>query len=81
MKKFQKEIIKELILTTLLILWGTGKILGFVLIIFISGLYLTSPMLDFITEYLFVEHLKETLSAIFTLWLGLSISVYIWSLR
>lgn len=81
MKKFQKELIKELILTVLLILWGTGKILGLVLIIFISGLYLTSPMLDFITEYLFVEHLKDTLSAIFTLWLGLSISVYIWSLR
>ena len=81
MKKFQKEIIKELILTTLLILWGTGKILGFVLIIFISGLYLTSPMLDFITEYLFVDDLKDTISTIFTLWLGLSISVYIWSLR
>lgn len=80
MKKYQKEIIKELILTALLILWGTGKILGFVLIIFISGLYLTSPTLDFITEYLFVEHLKDTLNTIFTLWIGISISVYIWSL-
>lgn len=72
---------KEIILTALLSLWGTGKILGFVLIIFISGLYLTSPMLDFITEYLFVEHLKDTISAIFTLWFGISVSVYIWSLR
>ena len=72
---------KEIILTALLSLWGTGKILGFVLIIFISGLYLTSPMLDFITEYLFVEHLKDTIGAIFTLWFGISVSVYIWSLR
>lgn len=77
MNKLQKEII----LTAFLSLWGTGKILGFVLIIFISGLYLTSPMLDFITEYLFVEHLKDTISVIFTLWFGISVSVYIWSLR
>lgn len=71
---------KGIILTALLSLWDVGKILGFMLIVFISGLFLTSPRLDFITEYLFVEHLKDTFSAIFTLWFGTSVSVYVWSL-
>lgn len=77
--------LKELFSIALMCMWGTGKILGCILLILISGLYLASPMFDFVTEFLFVEHLKDTLSAIFTLWFGISVSVYvsvcIWSLR
>ena len=69
--------LKELFSIALMCMWGTGKILGCILLILISGLYLASPMFDFVTEYLFVEHLKDTLSAIFTLWFGISVSVYV----
>ena len=69
--------LKELFSIALMCMWGTGKILGCILLILISGLYLASPMFDFVTEYLFVEHLKDTLSAIFTLWIGISVSIYI----
>ena len=85
MKKFQKEIIKELVTIALMSMWETSKVLGFILLILISGLYLASPMFDFVIDFLFVEHLKNTLSTVFTLWIGISISVFvstcIWSLR
>lgn len=77
MKKFQKETIKELITIALMSMWETGKVLGFMLLIFIIGLYLASPMFDFVIDFLFVEHLKESLSTVFTLWIGISISVYV----
>ena len=69
--------LKELLLIALMCMWGTGKILGFILLILISSLYLASPMFDFIIDFLFVEHLKESLSTVFTLWIGISISVYV----
>ena len=69
--------LKELITIVLMCMWETGKVLGFILLIFISGLYLASPMFDFVIDFLFVEHLKETLSTVFTLWIGISISVYV----
>ena len=69
--------LKELLLIALMCMWGTGKILGFILLILISSLYLASPMFDFIIDFLFVEHLKATLSTVFTLWIGISISVYV----
>ena len=75
MKKFQKETIKELITIALMSMWETSKVLGFILLILISGLYLASPMFDFVIDFLFVEHLKESLSTVFTLWIGISISV------
>ena len=85
MKKFQKELIKELVTIALMSMWETGKVLGFILLILISGLYLASPMFDFVIDFLFVEHLKESLSTVFTLWIGISISVYvstcIWGLK
>ena len=77
MKKFQKETIKELFTIALMSMWETGKVLGFILLILISGLYLASPMFDFVIDFLFVEHLKESLSTVFTLWIGISISVYV----
>ena len=69
--------LKELLLIALMCMWGTGKILGFILVILISSLYVASPMFDFIIDFLFVEHLKESLSTVFTLWIGISISVYV----
>ena len=69
--------LKELLLIALMCMWGTGKILGFILLILISSLYLASPMFDFVIDFLFVEHLKESLSAIFTLWFGISVSICI----
>ena len=69
--------LKELITIALMSMWETSKILGFILLILISGLYLASPMFDFVIDFLFVEHLKETLSTVFTLWIGISISVYV----
>ena len=69
--------LKELFSIVLMCMWETGKVLGFILLIFISGLYLASPMFDFVIDFLFVEHLKETLSTVFTLWIGISISVYV----
>ena len=77
MKKFQKEIIKELVTIALMSMWETSKVLGFILLILISGLYLASPMFDFVIDFLFVEHLKNTLSTVFTLWIGISISVFV----
>ena len=77
MKKFQKETIKELVTIALMSMWETGKVLGFILLMLISGLYLASPMFDFVIDFLFVEHLKATLSTVFTLWIGISISVYV----
>lgn len=68
---------KELATIALMCLYGTGKVLGFILLILISGLYLASPMFDFVIDFLFVEHLKESLSTVFTLWIGISISVYV----
>ena len=67
----------ELITIALMSMWETSKILGFILLILISGLYLASPMFDFVIDFLFVEHLKESLSTVFTLWIGISISVYV----
>ena len=69
--------LKELLLIALMCMWGTGKILGFILLILISSLYLASPMFDFIIDFLFVEHLKATLSTVFTLWFGISVSICI----
>ena len=69
--------LKELITIALMSMWETSKILGFILLILISGLYLASPMFDFVIDFLFVEHLKETLSTVFTLWIGISISMYV----
>ena len=69
--------LKEVLLIALMCMWGTGKILGFILLILISSLYLASPMFDFVIDFLFVEHLKESLSTVFTLWIGISISVYV----
>ena len=69
--------LKELFSIALMSMWETSKILGFILLILISGLYLASPMFDFIIDFLFVEHLKESLSTVFTLWIGISISVYV----
>ena len=69
--------LKELFSIALMCMWETGKVLGFILLIFISGLYLASPMFDFVIDFLFVEHLKATLSTVFTLWIGISISVYV----
>ena len=69
--------LKELFSIALMSMWETSKILGFILLILISGLYLASPMFDFVIDFLFVEHLKESLSTVFTLWIGISISVYI----
>ena len=69
--------LKELITIALMSMWETSKILGFILLILISGLYLASPMFDFVIDFLFVEHLKESLSTVFTLWIGISISVYV----
>lgn len=77
MKKFQKELIKELVTIALMSMWETSKVLGFILLILISGLYLASPMFDFVIDFLFVEHLKNTLSTVFTLWIGISISVFV----
>ena len=73
--------LKEVGIAFLLSLWGTGKMLGFAMLMFICGLYLTSPAFDFITEFLFVDHLTDTFSAIFILWIGLSISICILVLR
>ena len=69
--------LKELFTIALMSMWDTSKILGFILLILISGLYLASPMFDFVIDFLFVEHLKESLSTVFTLWIGISISVYV----
>ena len=69
--------LKEIVTIALMSMWGTGKILGFILLTVISSLYLASPMFDFIIDFLFVEHLKESLSTVFTLWIGISISVYV----
>ena len=69
--------LKELLLIALMCMWGTGKILGFILLILISSLYLASPMFDFIIDFLFVEHLKATISTVFTLWFGISVSICI----
>ena len=69
--------LKELFSIALMSMWETSKILGFILLILISGLYLASPMFDFVIDFLFVEHLKESLSTVFTLWIGISISVYV----
>lgn len=69
--------LKELVTIALMSMWETSKVLGFILLIFISGLYLASPMFDFVIDFLFVEHLKESLSTVFTLWIGISISVYV----
>ena len=69
--------LKELFTIALMSMWETSKILGFILLILISGLYLASPMFDFVIDFLFVEHLKESLSTVFTLWIGISISVYV----
>ena len=69
--------LKELFSIVLMCMWETGKVLGFILLILISGLYLASPMFDFVIDFLFVEHLKESLSTVFTLWIGISISVYV----
>ena len=69
--------LKELVTIALMSMWETGKVLGFILLILISGLYLASPMFDFVIDFLFVEHLKESLSTVFTLWIGISISVYV----
>ena len=69
--------LKELVTIALMSMWETSKVLGFILLILISGLYLASPMFDFVIDFLFVEHLKESLSTVFTLWIGISISVYI----
>lgn len=77
MKNFQKETIKELVTIALMSMWETGKVLGFILLMLISGLYLASPMFDFVIDFLFVEHLKESLSTVFTLWIGISISVFV----
>lgn len=77
MKKFQKELIKELVTIALMSMWETSKVLGFILLILISGLYLASPMFNFVIDFLFVEHLKNTLSTVFTLWIGISISVFV----
>ena len=67
--------LKELITIALMSVWETSKVLGFILLILRSGLYLASPMFDFVIDFLFVEHLKATLSTVFTLWIGISISV------
>ena len=77
MKKFQKETIKQLITFALMSLWETGKVLGFILLFLISALYLASPMFDYVIDFLFVEHLKESLSTVFTLWIGISVSICI----
>ena len=69
--------LKEIVTIALMSMWGTGKILGFILLTVISSLYLASPMFDFIIDFLFVEHLKATLSTVFTLWFGISISICI----
>lgn len=69
--------LKELVTIALMSMWETGKVLGFILLMLISGLYLASPMFDFVIDFLFVEHLKESLSTVFTLWIGISISVYV----
>ena len=69
--------LKELVTIALMSMWETSKVLGFILVILISGLYLASPMFDFVIDFLFVEHLKESLSTVFTLWIGISISVYV----
>ena len=69
--------LKELFSIALMSMWETSKILGFILLILISSLYLASPMFDFVIDFLFVEHLKESLSTVFTLWIGISISVYV----
>lgn len=69
--------LKELVTIALMSMWETSKVLGFILLILISGLYLASPMFDFVIDFLFVEHLKESLSTVFTLWIGISISVYV----
>ena len=69
--------LKELITIALMSMWETSKILGFILLILISGLYLASPMFDFVIDCLFVEHLKATLSTVFTLWFGISVSICI----
>ena len=69
--------LKEIVTIALMCMWGTGKILGFILLILISSLYLASPMFDFIIDFLFVEHLKESLSTVFTLWFGISVSICI----
>ena len=69
--------LKELFSIALMSMWETSKVLGFILLILISGLYLASPMFDFVIDFLFVEHLKESLSTVFTLWIGISISVYV----
>lgn len=69
--------LKELVTIALMSMWETSKILGFILLILICGLYLASPMFDFVIDFLFVEHLKESLSTVFTLWIGISISVFV----
>ena len=69
--------LKELFSIALMSMWETSKILGFILLILISSLYLASPMFDFIIDFLFVEHLKESLSTVFTLWFGISVSICI----
>ena len=69
--------LKELFSIALMSMWETGKVLGFILLILISSLYLASPMFDFVIDFLLVEHLKESLSTVLTLWIGISISVYV----
>lgn len=61
--------LKEMTILALLCLYETGKMIGFILLILVSTVYLAGPDLDFVIDYVFVCYLKESLIVIFTLWL------------
>lgn len=68
--------LKEMAVLALLCIWETGKMIGFILLIMISTVYLAEPALDFVLDYVFVDHLRESLIVIFTLWLVMAAALY-----
>lgn len=68
--------LKELASLALLCIWETGKMLGFILLILISTVYLAEPALDFVIDYVFVAHLRESLIVVSVLWLGMSVALF-----
>lgn len=68
--------LKEMAILALLCIWETGKMIGFILLIMISTVYLAEPALDFVLDYVFVDHLRESLIVVSVLWLGMSAALY-----
>ena len=68
--------LKEMAILALLCLYETGKMIGFILLILVSTVYLAEPALDFVLDYVFVAHLRESLIVVFVLWLGTSVTLF-----